>query len=328
MMLKKMVKLSDQFAVTYGNKFDLNKMKRLSRSLGGVNFVGRSSRNHGISAVVSPLRDVEPFPAGCLTVALGGTKLLSSFVQEEPFYTAQNVAVLRARVEMSFQQKLFVCLCIRHNRFRYSAFGREANRTIKTLEIPDVSTFPKWVGLTNAYGRPIASLVETIGGMSTKRPVRPDIGPQVQLGEIFDVVYGTNLELNRLALDEDGINFVSRTSQRNGVSARVKRLPEIEPIREGVLTVAGGGSVLETFLQTEPFYSGRDLYYMRPKIDLSMEELFYYCICLRANKFRFSYGRQANRTLAQLYVPSPRRVPSWVYGSLAKTAVQIGTVCE
>ena len=82
----------------------------------------------------------------------------------------------------------------------------------------------------------------------------------IELQEIFYVRYGVNSELNKLAEDPDGINFVSRTAKNNGVSAKVKLLSNVEPIKAGVLTVAGGGSVLETFLQPESFYSGRDLY--------------------------------------------------------------------
>src|SRR5450759_2558984 len=83
----KMKKLNELFNVHYGNKLDLNKMDSQTIANDGVNFVGRSSQNHGVSGTVARLTDVEPYPAGLITVALGGTKILSSFVQEQPFYT-------------------------------------------------------------------------------------------------------------------------------------------------------------------------------------------------------------------------------------------------
>lgn len=134
----------------------------------------------------------------------------------------------------------------------------------------------------------------------------------IELQEIFDISYGTNLELNSLILSDTGINFVSRTEKNNGVSARVEPLKEIKPIQAGAITVAGGGSVLSTFLQNEPFYSGRDLYYLISKITLSESEKLFYCACIRANKYRYNYGRQANKTLATLQVPSPGEIPEWV----------------
>lgn len=138
----------------------------------------------------------------------------------------------------------------------------------------------------------------------------------VKLSELFDVKYGVNLELNKLEQDPEGINFVSRSAQNNGVSAKVKRLADVEPIEAGVLTVAGGGSVLETFVQPEPFYSGRDLYYLRPLVAMSLPQKLYYCMCIRANKYRYNYGRQANRTLRDIMVPALSEIPDWVSAAL------------
>jgi hypothetical protein len=56
------------------------------------------------------------------------------------------------------------------------------------------------------------------------------------------------------------------------VSAKVEHISGLKPIAAGCLTVAGGGSVLETFVQPEPFYSGRDLYYLIPPKDMTLEE--------------------------------------------------------
>lgn len=133
-----------------------------------------------------------------------------------------------------------------------------------------------------------------------------------KISDLFDVKYGTNHELNSMRKDPDGINFVSRTSGNNGVSEKVALDKNDTPIQAGVLTVAGGGSVLETFLQPEPFYSGRDLYYLVPKQKMSVQEKIYYCCCIRANKYRYNYGRQANRTLKNILVPAKKQIPRWV----------------
>jgi len=324
--MQKKVPLNSIFDVSYGNKFDLNKMKALQRGHpSAINFVGRSSQNHGVSALVQKVEGVLPFPAGLITVALGGTKLLSSFVQQQPFYTAQNVAVLTPLADMSFDQLLYVCLCIRHNRSRYSAFGREANRTIRELLVPKVSAFPEWLQSSVASGQaPIKSMLAGVVEQPTALRTASHEQALVSLEELFDVQYGTNLELNVLTPDQSGINFVSRTSKNNGVSSKVAKVEGIKPIDGGVLTVAGGGSVLETFLQTEEFYSGRDLYYLRPISPMSDAEMLFYCTCIRANMYRYSYGRQANRTLRHIRVPALGRIPSWVRGSVGEVAEQLG----
>jgi hypothetical protein len=133
-----------------------------------------------------------------------------------------------------------------------------------------------------------------------------------KITEIFDVHYGNSLELNRLKNIPNGINFVSRTAKNNGVSAKVERLPSIQPFPENTITVALGGSVLETFVQPEPFYTAFHIYCLSPRINMSIQQMLYYCLCIRANKYRYNYGRQANRTLKDIYIPSPEEIPDWV----------------
>ena len=134
----------------------------------------------------------------------------------------------------------------------------------------------------------------------------------IPVSDLFDVRLGSNLELNSLEIDPSGVNFVSRTALNNGVSARVKLIEGLEPIEGGVITVAGGGSVAEAFMQPETFYSGRDLFCLRSKTALTVEQKLFYCTCIRANKFRFNYGRQANKTLPTLLIPALSEVPPWV----------------
>ena len=139
-----------------------------------------------------------------------------------------------------------------------------------------------------------------------------------KVSSLFDVRYGVNLELSSLENNPNGINFVSRTSKNNGVSAKVSPLITVEPLPARTITVAGGGSVMESFLQLSPYYSGRDLYYLTPKMEMSNEVMLYYCHCLRGNKFRFSYGRQSNVTLPDLQIPTLESIPDYIKQFLIK----------
>jgi len=136
--------ITDIFNIEHGNKFDLNKMDLADVPSEAICFVGRSGEGNGIVALVREIPDVKPYPAGAITVALGGSAL-SSFVQPRRFYTAQNIDVLLPKSPMSLDEKLYYCLCIEANRFRYSTFGREANRTLKFLTLPVRGDVPAWV---------------------------------------------------------------------------------------------------------------------------------------------------------------------------------------
>lgn len=132
------------------------------------------------------------------------------------------------------------------------------------------------------------------------------------VGELFEVKYGHNYELCHLEEDPDGIAFVSRTASNNGISARVRHTGE-PPTPAGAITVALGGSVLSTFLQPEPCYEGRDIATLTSKHAMTDKEKLWYAYAIRANRFRFSFGRQANRELPNIKLPPP---PDWI-----KTAI-------
>lgn len=277
--------LNDLFEVTYGNKFDLNKLSRLPLAEGGVNFVGRSSQNHGVSGCVAPIEGVAPYDAGLITVALGGSKLLSAFVQEAPFYTAQNVAVLRPLEPMTFEQKLYICIAIRHNRFRYSAFGREANRTLRTLVVPDLHEIPAWIG--------------EFSGQSHDALEHPAIGNAVpgldvdqwkpfELQKLFDIRKGQRL--TKAAMSPGTTPYVGASDRNNGVTCFVGQ----EPIHDGgTITVSYNGSVAEAFYQPEPYWATDDVNVLYPRgFELTPAVALFICTLIRMEKYRFNYGRK------------------------------------
>lgn len=135
----------------------------------------------------------------------------------------------------------------------------------------------------------------------------------IQLSSIFDLEYGHSLELNALKQvpPPAGVNFVSRTMKNNGVTARVTPPKGVLLGEAGQITVALSGNSLSSFVQPEPFLTGYHVMILTPKNRLmSLEEKLWYCLCIWSNRHRYSYGRQANRTLSTLLVP--KEAPSWV----------------
>ncbi len=130
----------------------------------------------------------------------------------------------------------------------------------------------------------------------------------ITLGELFTAVYGANLELVNVEEcsknDTDNLRFVSRTETNNGISAYVTRIEEIAPNPAHTISVAVSGSVLSSFYQDKEYYSGRDVYYLMPKREMSIEEMLFYTLCIKANKYKYNYGRQANKTLGGIMLPA------------------------
>lgn len=137
----------------------------------------------------------------------------------------------------------------------------------------------------------------------------------VKLDSIFSINYGTDLELNKLEKTNDGIPFVSRNRNHNGIVAYVKKINGISPNPAHSISVPlGSSSVLYAHYQEKEYYSGRDLAYLRPLdgINITMMQMFYYCIILRKNRIKYNYGRQVNTTLSSLLVPSIDSLPEYI----------------
>ncbi len=324
-----MLKVKELFTLEYGHSLELNGLEK-SNSPDAINFVGRAARNNGVTARVRLIAGVGPAQAGTISVALGGQGGAGvAFLQPFPYYCGRDVMILTTKVDMTEKEKLWWSACITANRFRFG-FGRQANRTLKDIGLPRPEEMPEWVHAVD-FGKTFATTLYQLKQWSSKPPATAPTNTgeaRVRLSYLFDVQLGTNLELVRLTQHCEGVNFVSRTAKDNGVAARVAPVPGVLPTPAGVLSVAAGGSVLETFVQFEPFYSGRDLFVLTPKYPMGAEELMFYAACIRANQWRYSYGRQANRTLKNLMVPARKSVPGWVYGSFTRVSDQlIQTVC-
>ena len=121
--------LADIAKLENGNKLDKNKMTRKSPS---INFVSRTAMNNGISDYVDKIEDLEPYPAGCITLAFGGS-VGSCFLQDKPFYTGQNVGVITLSNDVTTEMKLYFITALEKKcKSYFHAFGNEINKHFKT----------------------------------------------------------------------------------------------------------------------------------------------------------------------------------------------------
>lgn len=136
----------------------------------------------------------------------------------------------------------------------------------------------------------------------------------MRVSELFDIDYGQSLSLNKLhqVSPDEGIAFVSRTAKNNGVSAWVSEVKDVAPLPAGLLTVClrSRNYPLSTFVQPRPFYCGYHIFVLTPRKSMSLPQKLWWAQCIAANRYRYNFGRQANRTLGSLMLPD--EVPDWV----------------
>lgn len=313
-----MTAVSVLFNVEYGNKFDMNKMERVEKGI-GIAFVGRRgglTGSSGVSGYVARVPSAEPYPAGTITVALGGSRLLSSYVQQRIYYTAQNVAVLTPVDEaMPLRHRIFYAMCIKHNAFRYTAFGREANRTLGTIQVPD--EVPSWVDAVE-----IPTHEGLAQAISTPVPLRSLTGGlwlDFRLEDLFEIKKGKRV--TKADRSPGATRFIGATEKNNGITD----LADLAPIfPSGTLTVAYNGSVGNTFFQDQDYFACDDVNVLVPKHPMSRWTQLFIGTIIKHGRSRFTYGykwtlARMNATTVRLPVdadgkPDPGYMESFMKG--------------
>lgn len=269
------MKISDLFYLHQGNGFELYNMIVSNDS--AVNFVSRTSQNNGVVAKVDLEDNKKPFPAGFITVALGGS-VLSSFVQTKPFYTGFHVMVLEPKKRMTFNEKLYYCMCISNNAYRYS-YGRQANKTLKHIEIPE--KIPEWV-YTEVI-KPVKTEVE-----GKVKPLDIINWGDFRMDELFDFKKGKRL--TKADMVSGKVNYLGAISENNGV----RQLIDVEDVwKPNCITVNYNGSVGEAFYQEEPFWASDDVNVLYAKSWVMNKYIAMFIVTvIKSNKYRFSYGHK------------------------------------
>ena len=131
----------------------------------------------------------------------------------------------------------------------------------------------------------------------------------MKVKDLFSVEYPSTLIYSEMLKDLAEINFVSSQGDNNGVVSKVGILPGIKIYPAGVITVPLKGTVLAAHVQPEQCYVAHQVAVLSPLKSMSLQEKLFYCTCIKHNAYRFSYGRQADRTLEDLELPD--HIPQW-----------------
>lgn len=276
-----MKRLDEIFDLRYGHSLELNRLTQVEAP-DGVNFVSRAMGNNGVTARVST--NVVPGSPGEITVALGGN-VLTSFVQPEPFVCGRDVMILTAKDEtMSLETKLWYCVCIWTNRYRYN-YGRQANRTLGSLLVPNEP--PAWVankqvpsheGLQRSL-RPRLELTD------------PERWVDFPLDNIFELKKGRRV--TKAQRNPGATRFISATDSNNGISD----WNDLDPIfPENSITVPYDGSIGYAFFQPEPYFALDSVNALIPRQSISVWQGLFLVAAIRFEKWRFSYGYKWNLT--------------------------------
>ncbi|WGL96531.1 restriction endonuclease subunit S [Arsenophonus nasoniae] len=298
-----LVKLSDLFNIYSGSKMDLNKQEIIIEN--GINFVSRTSKNSGIVCRVAENKNGVLYKKGAITVTLGGTYLLSAFVQQEDFYTSQNVKVLIPKMEMTDDLKLFYCTVIRSNRFRYASHGREANKTLAFIKVPAINEAKLLMPNIKINMPGSKSLQRKKMSLSDRK------WDWFLLNNYFDVNTGSYYPVD--SFKTGNIPLITASMDSNGISKWTNLTPAFN---ERGITI--GKVSCGTFYQSHPFCVSSDVTALTNKKILNPFVGIFLVTIINMEKFKWSYGRQirlnnVKRLKIKLPVISKGGEPDWKF---------------
>jgi hypothetical protein len=286
---------------------ELNHLELCKKSdYDSINFVSRSDYNNGITAFVKRIEDIVPNEANTISVALGGSSVLASFYQPEPYYSGRDLTVLQPLQKMYPAEMIFYAICIKSNRYRYG-FGRQANKTLKDIFVP--SEMPK--EFSNILMEHILtitnkSLIDKTFDLNTSqwKPFKYD--------KLFDIKKGDRI------ISEDmrpgKTPCVRAIDSNNGVSDYI----DIEPNHsQNTITVNYDGSIAEAFYQPKPYFALDTENILYPKFELNPFIAMFLVTLIKKEKYRFNYGRKwklerMNESIIKLPVEKNNE-PDWQF---------------
>lgn len=306
--------LNKLYIIYMGNGFDKNKMIMDNPT---INFVSRVSYNNGVDCKVEKVEYVEPYKAGLLTVALGGSYLGSCFIQEEPFYTAQNVAILEPRKNrMTHYVNLFIsCLIRNESKIKYYAFGRELNSHINTdfnIKLPikynddgtpfidDTNEYsekgfvPDWKFMED-YIKSLNNKPITTRNNATQNNLDINNWKEFSFGELISDIYKANA-INKddiLPADskDNSIRYITRTGDDNGCELLADKTSFDNSIIEKGNAISIGDTTATCFYQEEKFIAGDHMVVVRADSWMNPYTALFVLSILNKEQYRYSYGR-------------------------------------
>jgi len=209
-----------------------------------------------------------------------------SYVSPIEFVPNSNVAVLMPKRDMSLKEKIYYSLCITRNRYRFSYGRKPKGERLKSINLP--KRMPEKFEQVSFIDE--ASLKKS--ALNIKIVLSDREWRWFEYKDLFEVNIGRSIDLNKLKPSKNGINYVGRTEENNGITARVTDDGVFAKYEGNCITVPMVGNELKSSYQTEPFCVSQNIAILKAKnFNLNKYIALFLNTIIRKDRFRFTYGR-------------------------------------
>lgn len=129
------------------------------------------------------------------------------------------------------------------------------------------------------------------------------------ISDLFTLKKGKRLTKAQMTLGTTP--YLGAIDKNNGVSNYIGQAPLFDG---GVITINYDGSIGECFYQPNPFWASDAVNVLIPKFEMPVEVALFITTLLKAEKYRFNYGRKwhiQRLESTRLRLPSKNGIPNW-----------------
>lgn len=175
--------------------------------------------------------------------------------------------------------------CIKQNRYKYS-FGRQANRTLANLELPD--RIPSYVygydmGKYDHIQEPIVDLEEKLGMDVSNWKI-------FKYSDLFELGTGGGVLLGKARKNPGDNPVVSATRLNNAVAAKTS-LPPSYPANS-IAIIKNGVNVGQAYFQEKDYLITTDVAVLIPKFSINKYIAVFITTVITLDSYRYNYGRK------------------------------------
>ena len=292
----KTVKLSELFDIETGGNMLLQ-----DEAKGEIPVVALGFKNNGIVEYIKENPKHKKYSSGCITVA-GWAGGLKAFVQDKNFYVKGRVKILTPKINLTFNEKMYYCLCLNANAYKF-AYGRKASSDrLSEILLPNKSEIPDWVYTTEELD--LSEYKESFTNSPTPE-LNTDSWKEFKISDLFNIERG--VRLTKADQEPGNIPLVTAGEYNYGINGYISNGKS--KLFKNAITV---DMFCHAVYRDYEFYCDDNIIVLTPKNEMKLNELLYYSLCICQNKFKFGYGRQLR--LSRLdEIKLPVEIPDWVY---------------
>lgn len=251
-------------------------------AIGETPFISSGNTDNGVVGFF----DINPMYKNVISVARTGS-IGSSFYHPYNCAINSDCIVLEPKQDFTLGQMLSFLVLLRKNIYRYSYARKVTPERLLATKIPD-------------------NFINILGNIDIKKILKklskPALSKQFSLydcewqwfsyDQLFNVNIGKSIDLNKLKQTTEGINYIGRTEENNGITAKVVNDGSFTVYNGDCITVPMVGNELKSSYQIDQFCVSQNIAILRPKkFNLNVYRANFLNTVIRKDIFRFTYGR-------------------------------------